>query len=57
MTEARENAECARTQLNNARAQNDEVTARAQHLDKVMETNNLGPKFWEAVAARRSRDA
>lgn len=51
---ARQEAQRAHQQLDNARAQDEEVTERSEHLEEVLVNNNLGPKFWAAVAARRA---
>lgn len=54
---ARREATRAHVQLENAEAQQSEVTERAAELEEALTSNNLGPKFWAAVAARRPRDA
>lgn len=57
MERARREARRAHIQLENAEAQEPEITERAAELEEALIRNNLGPKFWAAVAARRPRDA
>lgn len=41
--------------LEDVQSHDTEVSERSEHLEGVLAENNLGPKFWAAVAARRAR--
>lgn len=57
MARARWEARRAHVQLENAEAQQREITERVAPLEEALTSNNLGPKFWAAVAARKPKDA
>jgi hypothetical protein len=54
LARAREEANKAHEQLKDVQSHDPEVTERSEHLEGVLAENNLGPKFWAAIAARRA---
>jgi hypothetical protein len=51
---AAQEAERSRATLHRVQAQTPEVETTAQHLERKLRENNIGPRFWAALGERRA---
>lgn len=51
---AAQEAERSRATLHKVQAQTPEVETTAQHLERKLRENNIGPRFWAALGERRA---
>lgn len=51
---AAQEAQRARATLHQVEAQTPEVETTAQHLERKLRENSIGPRFWAALGERRA---